>query len=88
MKQVEIRTTVYTDELALDKGYVMRGNKGDFITARDTEGNYIWVRLNPTKSNSKPVHVYDSLQDAVEDKIERGYEVFEYDSLEDLGDLL
>lgn len=82
MKQVEIRTTVFTDELSVDKGYVMKGYKGDFITARDVDGKYIWVRLNPAKSNSKPVHTYDSLQEAVEDKIKKGYEVFEYDDVE------
>ncbi len=87
MKQVEIRTTVFTDELSNKKGYLMRGRKGDFITARDTDGNYIWVRLNPTKANSKPVHSYPTLKEAVEDKISQGYEVLEYDNLKDLTEL-
>lgn len=85
MKQVEIRTTVFTDELSNEKGYVMMGRKGEFITARDTDGKYIWVRLNPTKADSKPVHSYPTLKDAVEDKINNGYEVFEYSDLEELA---
>ena len=37
--------TLTLDELANNKGYVMKGNKGDFIIARDTAGNYIWLDL-------------------------------------------
>ena len=79
VRQVVATTPEVTlDELSNEKGYVMRGDKGDFIIARDTDGKYIWVRLNPTKSNAKPIHAYDSLREAIEDKIDNGFDVFEY----------
>lgn len=81
MKKVVVRTTVYLDETSSDKGYVMRGNKGDFITARDVNGKFIWVRLTPSKT-TKPVHEYNTIQEAIEDKINRGYEVYEYSKAE------
>jgi len=70
--------TVTLDELSNNKGYVMKGNKGDFIIARDTLGDYIWVRLNPTKSIAKPKHSYATLASAIEAKLDAGYDVFEY----------
>lgn len=81
MKKVVVRTQVFLDEVTPSKGYVMKGNKGDFITARDTNGDFIWVRLTPSKT-TKPVHRYDSITDAIKDKIDLGYEVFEYDKAE------
>ena len=70
--------TLTLDELANNKGYVMKGNKGDFIIARDTAGNYIWVRLNPTKSIAKAHNSYATLKDAIKAKLDKGFDVFEY----------
>lgn len=85
MKQVVVereRTTVTLDELSNSKGYVMRGNKGDFIIARDTNGDFIWVRLTPTKNTSKPVRSYETLKSAIKDKIDNGFEVYEYETVD------
>lgn len=81
MKKVVVRTEVYLDEVTNAKGYVMKGNKGDYIIARDTDGDYIWVRLTPGKT-TKPVHSYETIKDAVNAKLELGYEVFEYEKAE------
>ena len=84
MKQVVAKrddAVVTLDELATNKGYVMVGSKGEFIIARDTNGKYIWVRLNPTKTTAKPVKAFDTLRGAIEDKLNNGYDVFEYTSI-------
>lgn len=81
MKKVVVRTEVFLDEVTNAKGYVMKGNKGDFIIARDTDGDYIWVRLTPGKT-TKPVHAYETIKDAISAKLELGYEVFEYEKAE------
>lgn len=81
MKKVVVRTQVFLDETSASKGYVIKGRKGDFITARDTDGKFIWVRLTPSKT-TKPVHKYDSITEAIKDKIDLGYEVFEYNNAE------
>ena len=71
---------VLLKDISRSKGYVMKGNKGDYITARDANGKFIWVRLTPSKT-TKPVHAYDSLTEAIQDKLNAGYEVFEYDTV-------
>ena len=77
MKQViKNRNEVTVSEATKAKGYVMKGSKGDYLLAMDTEGRFIWVRLNPPKV-TKVVNAYATLQDALEDKINQGYEVFE-----------
>jgi len=81
MLKVVKRTTVYLDEVDNSKGYVMKGFKGDFITARQVDGKYIWVRLTPGKT-TKPVHKYDTVQDAIEDKLNNGYEVYQFTEAE------
>ena len=80
---VKIRTERYLDEISRSKGYVMHGRKGDFISARTPENKFIWVRLTPGKT-TKPVHSYDTLTDAIKDKLDAGYIVEEYESVEDL----
>ena len=75
-------STVTLDELSKEKGYLMKGIKGDYIVARNTDGKFIWVRLVPTKNTSKPVHSYDTLRDAIQDKLNAGFEVVEYDTIE------
>lgn len=80
---VKIRTERYLDEISRSKGYVMHGRKGDFISARTPENKFIWVRLTPGKT-TKPVHSYDTLTDAIKDKLDAGYVVEEYESVEDL----
>lgn len=81
MLRVIKRTTVYLDEVDCSKGYVMKGFKGDFITARQVDGKFIWVRLTPGKT-TKPVHEYDTIQDAIEDKLNNGYEVYQFTEAE------
>ena len=81
MLQVVKRTKVYLDEVDTSKGYVMKGNKGDFILARTTDDKYSFVRLTPGKT-TKPVNAYASAQKAIEAKIEAGYEVFQYTKAE------
>ena len=78
MRKVIISTEVTTKDATVSKGYIMKGNKGDFMLARDTEGRFIWVRLNPYKI-TKVFNAYDTLQEALEAKIEDGYEVLEID---------
>ena len=80
---VKIRTERYLDEISRSKGYVMHGRKGDFISARTPENKFIWVRLTPGKT-TKPVHSYDTLTEAIKDKLDAGYVVEEYESVEDL----
>ena len=82
MKKVVVRTEVYLDEVTNAKGYVMKGNKGDYIIARDTDGDYIWVRLTPSKTTAKAVKAYGSLKEAIKDKLDKGYKVFEYAEVE------
>ena len=78
MKKVIISREVTTKDATVSKGYIMKGNKGDFMLARDTEGRFIWVRLNPPKV-TKVFHAYDTLQEAVEAKVDDDYEVLEID---------
>lgn len=68
---------VALSDVTTNKCYVMKGRKGDFILARDVDGNFMWVRLTPAKT-TKPVHKYSTAKEAVEDKLNLGYEVFEY----------
>jgi hypothetical protein len=83
MREVVAQTTQLTvDNLDSTKGYVMDGRKGKFIIARDTDGKFIWVRLNPPKTTAKSVKSYSSLKEAVKDKLDRGYQVFEYSEIE------
>ena len=84
--KVVVRSERYLDEIKRANGYYMVGNKGIFISARTPANKFIWVRLNPPKT-TKPVHEYDTLTDAIKDKIDKGYDVFEYTSLDDLKDL-
>ena len=78
MKKVIISREVTTKDATVSKGYIMKGDKGDFMLARDTEGRFIWVRLNPPKV-TKVFHAYDTLQEAVEAKVDDDYEVLEID---------
>lgn len=82
MKQVVLEEPkVLLANVSRQKGYVMKGNKGDFITARTPDNKFIWVRLTPSKT-STPVHAYNTLTEAIKDKLEKGYEVFEYEKVE------
>lgn len=78
MRKVIVSREVTTKDATLSKGYIMKGNKGDFMLARDTEGRFIWVRLNPPKV-TKVFNAYDTLQEALEAKLDDGYEVLEID---------
>lgn len=79
MREVVAQTTQLTvDNLDSTKGYVMAGNKGNYIIARDTNGKYIWVRLTPTKTTAKAVKAFDTLKEAVANKLNAGYKVYEY----------
>ena len=81
--KVVVRTERYLDEISRSKGYVMKGQKGDFISARTPNNEFIWVRLTPAKT-TKPVHKYATLTEAIKDKLDKGYEVFEYTDKSDL----
>jgi len=84
MKQVVLTqdtSTVLIDNVSKKSGYVMIGNKGDYVLGRDTEGKFIWVRVTPGKT-TKPVNAYGTIRDAIEDKIEKGYDVYEYTTLQ------
>ena len=78
MRKVIVSREVTTQDATVSKGYIMKGNKGDFMLARDTEGRFIWVRLNPPKI-AKVFNAYDTLQEALEAKVDDGYEVLEID---------
>ena len=78
MKKVIISKEVTTEDARVSNGYIMKGNKGDFMLARDTEGRFIWVRLNPPKI-TKVFNAYDTLQEALEAKVNDNYEVLEID---------
>lgn len=81
--KVVVRSERYLDEISRSKGYVLHGKKGDFISARTPDNKFIWVRLTPGKT-TKPVNAYDTLTEAIEAKINLGYEVEEYDDVKDL----
>ena len=78
MRKVIVSREVTTQDATVSKGYIMKGNKGDFMLAKDTEGKFIWVRLNPPKV-TKVFHAYDTLQEALEAKVDNGYEILEID---------
>ena len=78
MRKVIVSREVTTKDATVSKGYIMKGSKGDFMLARDTEGRFIWVRLNPPKI-TKVFNAYDTLQEALEAKINDGYEILEID---------
>ena len=86
-RQVVISREVTTENATLDKGYLMVGNKGEFILARTPNDKFIFVRINAGKV-TKSVSEYNTLQEALEDKIKKGYEVFEYKTADDLYSLL
>lgn len=79
LKQVVTTSSneVRIDEISKDKGYVMVGNKANFVLSKNTDGEFIWVRVTPGKIG-KPIHRYSTMKDAISDKIDKGYEVFEY----------
>lgn len=81
--KVVFRTERYLDEISRSKGYVMKGKKGDFISARTPEDKFIWVRVTPGKT-STPVYAYDTLTEAIKDKLLKGYDVYEYTTKEEL----
>ena len=84
MREVILRREELTvEDVTTNKGYIMLGNKGKYILARDTFGNFIWVKLDPSNI-TKPVKNYSSVKEAVRAKLEDGYTVFEFSSLEDL----
>ena len=56
-RQVVISREVTTDNATLDKGYLMVGNKGEFILARTPEDKFIFVRVNAGKV-SKAIKSY------------------------------
>ena len=78
MRKVIVSREVTTQDATEFKGYIMKGKKGDFMLAKDTEGKFIWVRLNPPKI-TKIFNAYDTLQEALEAKVNDGYEVLEID---------
>ena len=78
MRKVIVSKEVATKDATVSKGYIMKGNKGDFMLARDTEDRFIWVRLNPPKI-TKVFNAQDTLQEALEAKVGDGYEVLEID---------
>lgn len=79
MREVVARVEALTiDNLDSSKGYVMVGNKGKYIIARDTFGKFIWVRLTPAKTTAKAVKSFNTLKEAVANKLNAGYKVFEY----------
>lgn len=78
MRKVIVSREVTTQDATVSKGYIMKGKKGDFMLAKDTEGKFIWVRLNPPKI-TKIFNSYDTLQEALEAKVNDGYEVLEID---------
>lgn len=84
MREVVLRREELTvEDVTTSKGYIMTGNKGKYILARDVEGYFIWVKLDPSNI-TKPVKKYSSAKEAVKDKLTAGYDVFEFDSLDDL----
>ena len=86
MLKVVFRSERYLDEISRQNGYLMIGHKGKFISARTPENKFIWVRLNPP--TTKPVNEYDTLTEAIKDKISNGYDVYEYTTEEELKELL
>lgn len=82
LKQVVTTTSneVRLDEVSSSKGYVMVGNKANYILAKNQDKKFIWVRVTPSKTASKPVHTYNDMASAIKDKIDNGYDVFEYES--------
>lgn len=78
MRQVVAdRNEVTVSEVTTKKAYVMKGEKGDYILARDTAGYFIWVRLTPSEI-TKPCKKFETIKEAIASKIEAGYDVFEY----------
>lgn len=87
MKNVVISREVTVANASDKFGYIMVGNKGNFMLAKDTAGKYIWVRLCPPKV-SRPSSRYETLQEALEDKIRAGYEVVQVEDGDDISEFL
>lgn len=84
MRQVILRREELTvEDVTTSRGYIMRGNNGKYILARDVEGYYIWVKLDPSNI-TKPLNKYSSAKEAVKAKLTAGVDVFEFGSLDDL----
>ena len=80
---VKEQAKVTLDNISTKKGYAMVGTKGIYILARTVCDNVSFVKLGGT---TKPVNEYGSLTEAIEDKLNQGFNVFEFDSVEDLLD--
>lgn len=78
--------TILLSECGTKNGYAFKGKKGIFILADTTHNDYAWVRLTPGKL-TKPVNDYSTIEDAITDKINAGYEVVAFETLEDLLNL-
>lgn len=72
---------ILLENVSKDKGYVMCGSKGQYILGRDTNGKFIWVKATPGNV-TKPVNSYATLQDAIKDKLNKGFSVFEYSEVD------
>lgn len=87
MRQVVARRDVTTSEATDKFGYIMVGNKGNFMLAKDAVGHYIWVRLCPPKV-TQPARSYSTLKEALEDKVDQGYEVVQVEDGDDIAEFL
>lgn len=75
---------VTLNELKSDKGYAMIGNKGIYILVKNHNGLFSFVRVDKPALTSKPANEYGTAAGAIKEKIERGYEIVQYDVITDL----
>ena len=83
-----MKTVVETKETTLDnvttkKVYGFVGSNNElYILGRKPDGNYFFNSINKT---GKPVNEYSSLEEALKDKMDNGFDILEFEGQEDIA---
>ena len=83
-----MKTVVETRETTLDnvttkKVYGFVGSNGElYILGRKSDDIYFFNSINKT---GKPVNEYSSLEEALKDKMDNGFDILEFEGQEDIA---
>ena len=83
-----MKAVVETKETTLDnvttkKVYGFVGSNNElYILGRKPDGNYFFNSINKT---GKPVNEYPSLEEALKDKMDNGFDILEFEGQEDIA---
>ena len=79
---IETRETTL-DNVTTEKVYGFVGSNGElYILGRKPDCNYFFNSINKT---GKPVNEYTSLEGALKDKINSGFDILEFEGQEDIA---